>query len=94
MLRVTNVARGDGQPTRLRLEGRLSGPWVDELRRVCSGLLDGDGGGGLELELSEVSFVDAAGMALLRSLARSGVEFTNLSAFVAEQLKEVADAEG
>jgi ABC-type transporter Mla MlaB component len=95
MLRITNEPDGDGR-VRLRLEGRLTGPWVDELRRVYAGLLPAFEGRppAFVLDLAEVSFVDGAGIALVRALAREGVLFANPSAFVAEQLKEVSDAQG
>ncbi len=96
MLRITSELDADGRTVRLRLEGRLTGPWVDELRRVCAAVVPASGGGrsSFVLDLAEVSFVDVAGMALVRALAREGVFFANPSAFVAEQLKEVSDVEG
>ena len=47
----------------------------------------------LVLDLAGVSFLDADGVALFRELAARRVLFTNRSAFVAEQLKGVADVD-
>jgi anti-anti-sigma regulatory factor len=93
MLRITRESEPDGSAVVLRLEGRISGPWVEELRRTCDRdlLLPGRNGRGFVLEMSEVSFIDAEGVALLRDLTARRVSFANCSAFVAEQLKEVAD---
>ena len=79
----------------LRLEGQVTGPWVEELRRVCAETLgnNGHGGNDLVLDLAGVSFLDADGVALFRELAARRVSFTNSSAFIAEQLKGVADVD-
>ena len=69
----------------LRLEGRVIGPWVDELRRSCEPVLAS--GARLTLDLFEVSFIDRDGIDLFRSLREREVALTNCSPFVAEQLK-------
>lgn len=68
----------------LRLEGQIIGPWVEELRRTCDGLLDR---GAVSLDLSHVSFVERRGVELLRALGIRGVPLLHCSPFVAEQLK-------
>lgn len=70
----------------LRLEGHLGGPWVDELRRSCDRVFSR--GKRLTLNLSEVSFIDRDGVALLRALKRREVEVRDCSPFVELQLKE------
>ena len=76
----------------VRLAGRVTGPWVDELRRVCGAVLESNGHGGrLVLDLAEVSFIDAEGVPLFRELLRRRVHVTNCSRFVEQQLKQVAD---
>jgi len=69
----------------LKLEGRVVGPWVGELRQVCETLLTERRG--LKLDLTDVSFADADGVAALSSLKSRGVTFANCSTFVEEQLK-------
>jgi anti-anti-sigma regulatory factor len=74
----------------LALEGRVAGPWVEELRRVCDSAVTHDGlGPALTLDLAAVAFVDRAGLDLLRELASRGYRFRNGSPFINEQLKEV-----
>ncbi len=70
--------------TVLNLEGQIIGPWVEELRRTCDGLVEN---GVMTLDLARVSFVERRGLDLLRALAARGVRLRRCSAFVAEQLK-------
>jgi ABC-type transporter Mla MlaB component len=77
----------NGQPGKqvtLRLEGRMVGPWVGEVRRACEAFLGN--GNALVLDLAGVSFVDRDGVALLRTLRRRHAAVANCSAFVKELL--------
>jgi ABC-type transporter Mla MlaB component len=88
MLRISNNAEGNTRT--FRIEGTLSGAWVEELRRVCeSGFASGVG---LEIDCGGVSFVDAKGVALLRSLRESDVVLENCSPFLEWQLGQAAIA--
>jgi len=84
MLKIVSLANGNGTAT-LVLEGRLIGPWVEELRRSCDQAIGSSGE--LTLDLGGVSFVDRAGIALLRTLADDHARLVNCSPFVAEQLR-------
>jgi len=92
MLRINVGTTADDQAVvLLRLEGQVTGPWVEELRRVCAETI-GDGRDEvhpLVLDLTDVFFIDAEGVALFRELAVRHVTVTNGSLFVTEQLKEV-----
>jgi len=57
---------------RLNLEGRLSGPWVSELRQCWSAAASAARGRGTVVDLREVDFVDAQGEALLSEMHRQG----------------------
>ena len=74
-----------GEEGTLNLEGRIVGPWVDQLRRSCEEVLTT--GAPLTLDLAEVDFVDQEGARLLMNLMGSGVALVNCPAFVQEQLK-------
>src|SRR5262249_5278988 len=94
MLRISRATTADDtEPRLLRLEGQVTGPWVEELRRVCAetAVNGGHRRHSLLLELAGVSCLDADGIALFRELASRQVLFTNCSLFIAEQLKGVAD---
>lgn len=84
MLKIASVE--SSQPSSvLCIEGRIVGPWVEELRRSCERALAS--AAVVTLDLAEVSFVDRSGIALLRGLEARGVRLVNCSGFVAEQLK-------
>jgi anti-anti-sigma regulatory factor len=94
MLRISSETALEGNATViLKLDGSVSGAWVNELRRACRGAM---GSGSrpehkhLVLDLAGVRFIDSAGIELFRELGTQRVCFSNPSAFVAEQLKEVS----
>jgi len=84
MLRITPIDSRNHHII-LRLEGRVAGAWVTELWKACEKSL-GEGQP-LELDLAEVSFLDPAGVTLLKEVRARGVELSDCSPFVAEQLK-------
>ena len=84
MLKIGPIETANGH-TKLRLEGRLIGPWVEELRRACEQVLTT--GAKLALDLSDVSFLDRSGVELIQSLRNRNVALLSCSAFVAEQLR-------
>ena len=92
MLRISRSegAKSDGVAV-LRLAGRIDGPWVEELRRACDETLGatGESRPGMVLDLTEVSFIGAAGLPLLREMLCRHVRVTNCSRFVEEQLKRM-----
>ena len=86
MLRITVVESSKIAVT-LRAEGRITGPWVEELRTACNVHTFPDEVQ-LSLELADVSFADAAGILLLKELGSRGVGLIRANPFMAEQLKE------
>jgi len=80
------VVESSAEGVRLRVEGRLIGRWVEELRRTCD-LHAINGGIQLILDLADVSFADAEGIKLLKELRIRWVTLFNPSSLVAEQLK-------
>jgi len=85
MLRVTVVESSRNAVT-LRVEGRITGSSVAELRRACDVHTFADEVR-LCLELADVSFVDATGILLLKELRSRGVGLIRANTFIAEQLK-------
>lgn len=85
MLRIT-IDDGTQSGRTIRLEGRLVGPWVEELARLYRELL-ADGQAAAALDLRDVLFVDGAGLRLLSELRTRGVDLTHCPALVAEQLR-------
>lgn len=70
---------------RLLLEGQVTGPWVEQLRRSCEETLRQRAQ--VILDLTDVSFIDADGIALLKAFGDRGVTVTDPSPFVTELLK-------
>jgi hypothetical protein len=96
MLRISKrAAENESGATHLRLEGQVTGPWVEELRRVCNETSGNNGHSKdqLVIDLAGVSFLDPDDIALSHELAARRVLFTNCSSFVAEQLRRVADVD-
>ena len=93
MLRITRGESQDSSSILLRLEGDVRGRWVEELRRACDEATRCSHGPAhrLVLDLGDVLFIDANGVALFQELAARPTHFANCSPFIAEQLKEVAD---
>jgi len=71
MLRITTSEIG-GKVT-LKLEGKLSGPWVEEFER-CWHMSSDIYKSGLVVDLSGVTFADPAGKQLLCSISRQGAQ--------------------
>lgn len=84
MLKISDGGTS-GPDVTLRLDGQVTGRWVKILQRSCDAALRG--GARLTLDLSQVSFADAAGLALLRSLADRQVGIVSASPFMAEQMR-------
>lgn len=91
MLRISQTDSEGGNVT-LRVEGRLLGPWVQELRRSCQNAEAQ--GSAVTLDLRDVSFVDAEGIALLEAQIAARVCVKNCSPFIAERLKRNARVPG
>ncbi|PYV96579.1 MAG: hypothetical protein DMG86_20210 [Acidobacteria bacterium] len=87
MLRISIIHRAD-EGIQFQLEGRLIGPWVEELRRLSDQALSQQKT--VSLDLQKVWFVDLQGVDLLRYLAKKQVTQINCSPFVSQQLKEAA----
>lgn len=85
MLRISVTSDSD-QNIQLQLEGRLIGPWVDELQRLSNQALSQKKAVCLDLE--KVWFIDLQGVALLRDLTKKQVSYLNCSQFISQQLKE------
>ncbi|TMA80727.1 MAG: hypothetical protein E6J74_39540 [Deltaproteobacteria bacterium] len=78
--------------TILKLEGRLTGPWLEELRTCWQEA-------GAETQqvgvvLNEVIFIDEAGRKLLADMHRQGVELTAAGCMTKAIIEEIIRGEG
>jgi len=80
MLKITLHDSAD--ELRFRLEGKLSGAWVTELRQCWETASSTTQGRRTVLDLREVDFVDAAGESLLCDMRRDGVSLQVVTPFM------------
>jgi anti-anti-sigma regulatory factor len=73
MLKITLQQGAVQQGAVIVLEGRLAGPWVEELRASCRVASESQQQCTM-IDLTGVTFIDADGKALLASLWQQGVE--------------------
>lgn len=86
MLRITIQRTSDA--VALKLEGRVKGLWVDELRKTWLTAAKMAGGEPVNLDLGAVSFIDARGRDLLLEMQREGVALKGASGFLRQILEE------
>ena len=72
MLKITTHRSDDS--TRITLEGRLVGPWIEELERCWREAEQTAAGRRLILDLTGVTFVEQEGKALLTRIYQAGAE--------------------
>ena len=85
MLRI--IVHVDGDRCRLQLSGRLCGPWVDETANVwrpalCSGKE-------IEIDMREVTGIDAAGRDLLVAMHEAGARLVADGVAMTALLEEI-----
>lgn len=78
MLRIT-IEEKDNAVV-LRLEGQLIGPWVEEVEQCWRNVFTTVGQRSVQVDLSAVSFMDAAGGALLHRMHDAGFRVAGGSA--------------
>jgi anti-anti-sigma regulatory factor len=91
MLRITSHA-GAGAFA-LKLEGWLTGAWVDEVDRCWRAAASRARHGRICVDLSEVFFVDDAGRELLTRMYRAGVDFVATGCVMPEIVREISSSE-
>src|SRR5213593_4943724 len=87
MLRITTTIRPDGST--VGLEGRLAGPWVDELRACWRSLAATGDARAIRIDLDAVTFIDTAGKALLWAMHEQGAVLTATGCMTRAILEEI-----
>lgn len=83
MLKITKTTEPDA--ITLTLEGKILQPWVEEVRSAWT---EGKRNSSrVNLDLRGITFMDAAGIDLIRSLVDAGAHLQNCSNFVSELLQ-------
>jgi hypothetical protein len=75
---------------RLVLEGKLVGPWTNELKPAWEGAKAGLGGRELVVEVKNLIVINQAGENVLLGLMREGVKVRGYGVFTRHILKQLA----
>ena len=78
----------------LNLEGRLAGPWVEELERSWRAVKDGSSDKPVIVDLCEVTFVDAEGRKFLSSIYEQGARLRTFGCMAKGVVDEIVQAHG
>jgi len=87
MLKIT--LHDSAREFRLKLEGRLSGPWVPELEQCWKTASSTTHGRKTVVDLGEVDFVDLAGQSLLAHMHAEGVQLLAVTPLICSVLQEI-----
>jgi anti-anti-sigma regulatory factor len=84
LLKITKIAE-DNRSVTLKLEGRIVGRWVNELKKECNKYLDKRSK--QILDLSGVTFIDDQGIKMLKAMVGDQVELIRCSLFLSGLLE-------
>ena len=87
MLKITN--NNDDGVTTLRLEGRLAGEWVNELRSCWQQAMLSGEGKFIRIDLAGVTWVSDEGKALLGAMHHNGAELLAANLLMAGIVAEI-----
>lgn len=90
MLKITTLS--DRQSTTLQLEGRLAGAWVKELEGCWMSTVRTKTAPPLSIDLSAVSYVDAAGKNLLKKIYQAGAKLVASGCLTRCLVEEITQA--
>jgi anti-anti-sigma regulatory factor len=91
MLKITTLIHAE--TTTFRLEGRLAGPWVQELERCWDSVAGTMTTHPLTIDLSAVTYVDSDGKDLLKKVHRQGARLVAsgcLTSCIVNEIVQVA----
>ncbi|MCG3137120.1 MAG: hypothetical protein HJJLKODD_00963 [Phycisphaerae bacterium] len=89
MLRITT--QDHPRVITILLEGRLEGPWVRELELCWRSMLDGESRPTICVDLTGVTYIDAAGKARLAQLHEQGARFVASGCATKAVVAEIVD---
>ena len=87
MLKIT--IHDSANELRFRLEGRLCGPWVQELRQCWQTAVSITEGRRTVLDLREVDFVDPEGQLLMAEMCQRGVRLLAVTPLIQSLIEEI-----
>jgi hypothetical protein len=86
MLKITIL--DSAEELRFRLEGRLAGPWVDELRQSWHTAESTTQGRRTLADLKDVDFIDDEGQSLLAEMHQRGIQLEAVTPLIQSLIKE------
>jgi anti-anti-sigma regulatory factor len=92
MLKITLIQ--EAEPPTLKLEGRLTGPWVSELQHNWNDILKRGLGQSVVVDLSDVISISPEGKQFLKSLIQQGASLQSrslMTQFILNQIKNEPD---
>jgi anti-anti-sigma regulatory factor len=92
MLRIT--IHNEAQVTSFVIEGKLVGPWVEELEKCWKSALAADPSKAMLVNLAAVTFIDSAGRALLAGMRRQGARLLSSGVLINAIVAEIEAEEG
>ena len=90
MLRITVIS--EPESVMFQLEGRLAGPWVEELEHCWQRTLAGSHAASVHFDLTGVTFVDAAGKQFLSARHAEGARFVASGCLMRAIVAEITHA--
>src|SRR5262249_18697868 len=90
MLRIT--LHDTASELRLKLEGRLAGPWVGELEQCWRTASSTTGNRRTVVDLADVDFVDQPGEKVLSRMHAEGVELVGETPLICTMLRELCES--
>ncbi|MBS1787101.1 MAG: hypothetical protein JST85_05230 [Acidobacteria bacterium] len=92
MLRIT--IHNEAKVTSFVIEGKLVGPWVEELEKCWKSALAADPSQAMLVNLAAVTFIDSVGRALLSRMRRQGAKFLSNGVLINAIVAEIEAEEG
>jgi anti-anti-sigma regulatory factor len=90
MLKITTLIHTES--TTFKLEGRLAGPWVQELERCWDSVVGMMTTHPLTIDLSAVTYVDSDGKDLLKKIHRQGARLVASGCLTSSIVKEITQS--
>lgn len=92
MLRIT--IHNEAKWTSFVIEGKLVGPWVEELEKCWKSALAADPSQAMLVNLAAVTFIDSVGRALLSRMRRRGAKLLSTGVLINAIVAEIEAEEG
>jgi anti-anti-sigma regulatory factor len=90
MLKIT--LEDSSRELRFRLEGKLAGAWVGELRQVWQTAASTTVGRSTVVDLTDVDFVDESGQMLLSDMHHNGVGLVGVTPIMQSVMEEITSS--